>query len=175
MPLFSSFLPQWLVAARVRGISCTENLGTYAGSFPPMGKARRLIMRVGLPSTTLRQCLQAPGFRLSASTFCWHQGFTSSAHLVGICVSWLQNQGRIPELSKKLVIRTWLEMLALFWNVRLLWPSFILRSRLWYFYKPINTKKSLILGRCKIICPVAYVALFSNKTQTRDAKEFSRV
>lgn len=49
MQLFSSSLPQWLVASRARGISCTENLGTYGGSFPPMGKARRLIMRVTSP------------------------------------------------------------------------------------------------------------------------------
>lgn len=49
MQLFSSSLPQWLVASTVRGISCTENLGTYGGSFPPMGKARRLIMRVRVP------------------------------------------------------------------------------------------------------------------------------
>jgi hypothetical protein len=64
MQLFSSSLPQWLVASRVRGISCTENLGTYGGSFPPMSKARRLIMR-----SNLHVQGEGPG----APRICWIQ------------------------------------------------------------------------------------------------------
>lgn len=74
MQLFSSSLPQWLVASRVRGISCTENLGTYGGSFPPMSKARRLIMRVASPHRGKGPGAEAPLDQAMDNQMSWLSG-----------------------------------------------------------------------------------------------------
>lgn len=79
------------------------------------------------------------------------------------------------ELSKKLVIQILLGFVGTFLKSKTPVTFFYLKKQTLIFLQGNKHQKSLILDRCEIICPVAWAALFSNKTQTRDTKEFSRV
>lgn len=170
MQLFSSSLPQWLVASRARGISCTENLGTYGGSFPPMSKARRLIIRVAQgPKGTIRVqrlCWTTdkqtanwpPGARLPAVVKTYpadtkgstQHKFWSGPHLPlwqgnNICIPTTQPSSERTRSSQRSRDDAdfGLRISGTLQKCKALWLSFILRTWLWYFYDVIKTKKGL--------------------------------